>query len=76
MFFLHFSTLTKKIIEVLNLKVEVKEYERRLENYVAAVYDTGFDVDYLGAWEKGKSELREPLWQIYKKEIERILSRK
>jgi len=70
------ATLTKKIIEVLNTKVDVKEYERKLENYVAAVYDTGFDVDYLGAWEKGKSELREPLWQTYKKEIERILSKK
>ncbi len=69
------STLSEAIKEALHKKLEA-DYERKLENYVAAVYDTGFDVDYLGAWEKGKNDLLEPLWQTYKGEIERILTLK
>ena len=69
------STLSRKITEVLNANAD-PDYEKKLQNYVASAYDTGFDVDYLGAWEQGKSELVGSLWQTYKKEIERVLSKK
>lgn len=68
------TTLTSKIKEVLSINLNNQEYERRLENYVAAVYDTGFDFNYLRAWERGEGDM-EVLWQIYKNEIERALSK-
>jgi len=67
------STLNIAIKEVLSKNLNTENYERGLENYVAAAYDTGFSVDYIAAWEQGKQELQEPLWQVYKKEFERLL---
>jgi len=68
------TTLTSKIKEVLKKDLSSKEYERRLENYVSAVYDTGFGADYMGIWGKGGDEQEmAALWQAYKKEIRRIL---
>ncbi len=66
------TTLSAKIKEVLGLNLKTAENERRLENFVAAVYDTGFDYDYIAAWERGRGD-KEELWQIYRKEIERNL---
>lgn len=65
------TTLSAKIREVLALNLNTDEYERRLENYVAAVFDTGFDYDKITAgWAgNGKNEL----WEAYKNEMERIL---
>jgi hypothetical protein len=69
------STLNAKIKEVLNITLDTEEYERRLENYVAAVYDTGTDLDY-GAIYEGRERDQgklEELWKVYKKEIERVV---
>lgn len=68
------TTLSAKIKQVLTADLTTPDYERRLENYVAAVYDAGFDFDYLGAYHQGKGDF-EQLWQIYKNEIERVLSK-
>lgn len=65
-------TLSAKIKEVLKINLRTEQYERQLENFVAAVYDTGFDYNYMAAWERSLGS-REELWQIYKKEIERSL---
>jgi hypothetical protein len=68
------TTLTSKIKEVLKMNLSGDEYERRLENYVTAAYDTGFDADYFQLWEVGGSkEDKEKLWQNYKSEIKKIL---
>jgi hypothetical protein len=67
------TTLTEKIKQALKVNLETEEYERRLENYVAAVYDTGFNYKYAKAWVQGGEDM-EVLWQIYKKEIERALN--
>lgn len=67
------TTLTAKIKEVLKKDLSNEEYERRLENYVAAAYDTGFDADYFQLWEVGGEEGKEDLWQSYKSEIKKIL---
>ena len=64
------TALTSKIKELLAINLKTESYERQLENYIAAVYDTGFNVDYSAAWLGEKKDLEE-LWQIYKKEIER-----
>lgn len=69
------TTLSAKIKEVLKLNLDNKDYERRLENYVAAVYDTGFSFNYLKAWEQGGEDM-DTLWNIYKNEIKRILTTK
>ena len=69
------TTLANKIKEVLKFNLNTAEYERRLENFVAAVYDTGFDFDYYKTWEQGRGDKSlEPLWQAYKKEIENLLN--
>ena len=65
------TTLTKKIKEVLEFNLHTKEYENKLENFVAAVFDTGFNVNYMSIWEKGDKEKIENIWQAYKRELER-----
>lgn len=62
-------TLPQKIKEVLKIDLQTPDYERRLENYVAAAYDTGFDFDYFGVWYHGEKEDLEKLWQIYRRGI-------
>lgn len=64
------TTLPAKIKEVLKVDLKTEEYERRLENFVASVYDTGFDLKYLTIWEGGGKDNLENLWAIYKREIE------
>lgn len=68
------TTITEKIKQALGADLKTEEYERRLENYVAAVYDTGFNYKYAKAWVQGGEDM-EILWQIYKKEIERVLAK-
>ena len=68
------KTLSKKIKEALAMNTENPEYERRLENFVAAAYDTGFDVDYFGAWESGRKDEYSAIWDAYKKEVCRLIN--
>ena len=68
-----FTTLSAVIKKSLAASLHTAEYERHLENYVAAAYDTGFGFDYVSAWERGKGNLEE-LWPVYKKELVRIFS--
>jgi len=67
------TTLTTKIKEVLKIDLNTAEYERRLENFVAAVYDTGFDFKYETFWAKGRGDNIENLWAIYRREIKNSL---
>jgi len=67
------TTLSLKIKEVLNMNFKTEEYERKLENFVTAVFDTGFDLDYITAWEKGKKELVEGMWNVFEREIKNNL---
>ena len=66
------STISAKIKELISLNLRTDEYEQRLENYVAAAIDVGFDFDYVSAWEEGKGNLEE-LWLIYRQEIIKCL---
>lgn len=66
------TTLPRKIKEVLGINLNTDDYEKRLENYVAAVFDVAFDFNYIKAWEKGIGDL-EKLWVFYKKEVENNL---
>jgi len=66
------TSLPKKIKEVLEVNLNTNDYERRLENYVAAVFDVTFNFNYIKAWEKGTGDL-EKLWVFYRKEIENSL---
>lgn len=67
------TTLSSKILDMLALNLNTEAYERNLLYYVAAAYDTGFSFNYIKAWRKGGSELEE-VWQIYQREIHRLLS--
>jgi hypothetical protein len=65
------STLSKKIKELVETNLSTPEYEKKLENYIAATYDSSFNVDYIKIWEDGESSgsTNEQLWQVYKKEM-------
>jgi len=68
-------SLSKKIKEKLQTNLQNDEYEKKLENYVAAAYDTCIDLNYLKIWqEPGTTEeaSREKLWNFYKEEIIRL----
>jgi len=66
------STLTEKIKELLALDLKNEKYDRQLENYVAAVFDTGCELNYSRAWERGGKEL-DKIWAIWKKELLRVI---
>jgi len=63
------STLSVKIKELLALDLKNDEYERRLENFVVAVYDVGHRFNYWGVWERGEKGDMDFFWQIWKNEI-------
>jgi hypothetical protein len=68
------TTLAAKIKEVLTKNLDTEEYERRLQNYVAAGYDSGLEINYSTMWERGiEKERLDDLWLFYRKEIERVL---
>lgn len=69
-------TLAAKIKKVLTINLNTDEYERRLENFVAAVYDTAINLDYLNVWQQINKNRRkendmEDLWLFYKNEIQK-----
>jgi len=68
------TTLTKKIKEILALDLDTQEFEFQLENYVAAAYDAGFNFNFDGAWVRGEKTDLEPLWLLFKREIEQALA--
>ncbi len=68
------TTLTNKIREVMKLDLNTPEYEFRLENYVSAAYDTGFNFNWAAAWFTDEKPDLEPLWLLFKKEMEQALS--
>jgi hypothetical protein len=70
------STISKVIKEMLLKKLDTDDYEKKLENYVSAVYDTGTDVNYINIWEGRDTSNMDDLWKAYKIEIERILKNK
>ena len=70
------ANLSVKIREVLKTGLNNQAYEKKLENFVAAAYDTGFEFNYWGVWSRSEKEDLEPLWLIYKQDIERILGNK
>ncbi|MBI4779210.1 CDP-glycerol glycerophosphotransferase family protein [Candidatus Falkowbacteria bacterium] len=69
------QTMAAVIKRALALDTSSSEYQRRLENYIAAVFDIGFDFKYMKAWERGGEDIEE-LWRLYKNEIERVLNLK
>lgn len=68
------TTLSAKIKELLKIDLNTEDYERRLENYVAAAYDVGFEFNYWGVWDRDEKGDMGFLWQMYKNEIEKNLA--
>jgi len=64
-----FTTLAVKIKEVLKVNLKTTDYEIRLQNFVAAAFDTGFDLNYVRAWNKGCQQDLDRLWELYLNEI-------
>ncbi|HLD28276.1 MAG TPA: hypothetical protein VJB67_01540 [Patescibacteria group bacterium] len=72
------SNLSVKIKTILSTDFHIDQYEHRLENYVAAVYDTGYNVNYVSVWERDRNnkmtDEMDNLWNVYRNEVVRILS--
>ena len=67
------TTLSGAIRTALEKDLHTPEYERRLENYVAAAFDVGFDLPYADIWAGSREDLLPELWDIYRTEIARVL---
>jgi hypothetical protein len=66
------KSLSAKIKEVLETRMPQEEYERRLENFVSAAYDTGFPADCLDITKGDPDQKLDRLWKHYQKEIQRV----
>ena len=70
------TTIDQKIGELLSLDLGGEAYRRRLSNYVAAAYDTGFDFNLYGYWYRGEAVNLDEYWPIVKGELLRLLTKK
>jgi len=68
------TTLSRKIKELLETKFDGAAYEEKLLNFVTAAFDTGFEFNYWGVWERAETDEMTKLWQAWKKEIESCLA--
>jgi len=68
------STLSKKIKELLVINLKTNEYEKQLENYISAVFDVGFSVNYRKIWYEGESKTREQLIDLFINEINKKIN--
>ena len=70
-------TLSRKIIEVINMDLKNNEYEKKLRNYVAACFDMEFNLDYESLYHGvgTKSEMN-ILYDLYIKEFSRCMNSK
>lgn len=67
-------SISSAIRSALKIDVTSEDYENRLRNFVAAVYDTGFELDYQKLWEEGRdTEEMSNLWSFFRAEIARLL---
>jgi len=67
------STLSKKIKEVLDMDLKTKEYEEQLRNFVAAVFDVGFTINYRRMWFGDGKESLDPIIKTLTKGISNSL---
>ena len=67
------TTLSGAIRTMIERDLRIPEYEPRLENYVAAAFDTGFDLPNADIWAGSRPDLLPALWEIYRTELIRIL---
>lgn len=68
------TTLGGAIRSALALDTNTPEYERRLEYFVAAAFDAGFDLPYAAIWAGERDDLLPKLWEVYKAELERLFA--
>lgn len=66
------TTLSSKVKEVLAMPCGGEDYERKLENFVAAAYDVGFPVGYYANWDMSQVDFND-IWERYRDELLRSL---
>ena len=67
------TTISGRIKEVLAIDLHTDEYVRRMENFVAAAFDTSFDANYRSLWKEGADNQIGELWDALREEICRCL---
>jgi len=65
------TSLSKKIKELLRLDLKTSQYEKQLENYVAAALDVGFDINYRKIWYEKDVTFLKQLINKFTEEIKR-----
>ncbi len=68
-------TLARLIIRLVDSSDECWNYDDELQRYVAAAFDTGWEFNYHGLWERGERVDMDELWRIYQSEIDSLFSR-
>jgi hypothetical protein len=66
------TSMSKKIKDILSTDLRTDDYEKNLESFVAAAFDTGFNLSFTKIWEKNIGD-KERLVDAYVKEIKKLI---
>ncbi|MDC0336052.1 hypothetical protein OAN24_04045 [Pseudodesulfovibrio sp.] len=69
-----FATLGEVITAILNQPMDIEEHDRKLDAYIAAMYDVGFTLDYYGVVEAGHKEHKQKAVDLFVNEALRHLA--
>ena len=68
------TTLAAKVRAMLAQELGGDAYEQKLENFLAAGYDTGFPYEYIANWDTPKED-KNAVWNEYRKEFIRLFAK-
>ena len=68
------STLSNKLREISTLDMNSLEYEKRLVNYVAAAYDSGFTTSHHQAWYEARADELPEIYTLFYDELIRSIA--
>jgi hypothetical protein len=63
------STLSGKIKEIITANIDVEVHDQKLKNYVMGAYDVGFDLNWMGIWDRGEDGDLEPIYVCFQNYI-------
>jgi hypothetical protein len=72
-----FTTMAAKIKEILKIDLNTEEYDRKLLNFVTAIYDVGLELDFIALWVASRPDKAgvTKLFELYKDEMRYIFNK-